>query len=295
MWCCDRQRKWIELLLKHSIKCNQDSDDSHSRLDGDPPNMPPRKSDAASRKSNAGAEAATATASSAAAEPEQARPPTANASQADASQADDSQLAEAETETADDAADTADTTAPPASGKDKDAKSKSSHHSDAVSIEDLNMPRSIVTRLTKGMLPPTTQLQGSAITAMTKSATVFISHLANAANTLTTNAGKKTITPADVFAALDDIEFGFMKEQLEAEFASMSCLRFTLYAVYTTYATGTVLMDRIQPNTDVETDRLPEAGGGGQEGPGRSGRGRRGGSRGRQGRRSACRTSSGST
>lgn len=40
------------------------------------------------------------------------------------------------------------------------------------------------------------------------------------ANTLTTNAGKKTIMPADVFAALDDIEFGFMREQLEAEFAS---------------------------------------------------------------------------
>lgn len=42
------------------------------------------------------------------------------------------------------------------------------------------MPRSIITRLAKGVLPPNTQIQGSAITGMSKSATVFISHLANA-------------------------------------------------------------------------------------------------------------------
>jgi hypothetical protein len=40
------------------------------------------------------------------------------------------------------------------------------------------------------------------------------------ANEHTFNANKKTISPADVFKALDDIEFGFLKEPLEAEFAS---------------------------------------------------------------------------
>ena len=40
------------------------------------------------------------------------------------------------------------------------------------------------------------------------------------ANEHTTNANKKTIAPADVFKALDDIEFGFLKEPLQAEFAS---------------------------------------------------------------------------
>lgn len=34
------------------------------------------------------------------------------------------------------------------------------------------------------------------------------------------NANKKTIAPGDVFKALDEIEFGFLKEPLEAEFAS---------------------------------------------------------------------------
>lgn len=36
------------------------------------------------------------------------------------------------------------------------------------------------------------------------------------------NAGKKTISPADVFKALEETEFAFLKEPLEAEFASTS-------------------------------------------------------------------------
>lgn len=39
-------------------------------------------------------------------------------------------------------------------------------------------------------------------------------------NEFTLSANKKTIMPADVFAALDEIEYGFMRERLEAEFAS---------------------------------------------------------------------------
>jgi DNA polymerase epsilon subunit 3 len=35
-------------------------------------------------------------------------------------------------------------------------------------------------RLAKGVLPPNTQIQTAAILAMTKSATVFVNHLANA-------------------------------------------------------------------------------------------------------------------
>lgn len=40
------------------------------------------------------------------------------------------------------------------------------------------MPKSIVTRLAKGVLPPNTQIQGNAMLAMTKSATVFVNYLA---------------------------------------------------------------------------------------------------------------------
>lgn len=105
-------------------------------------------------------------------------------------------------------------------GPDKDKKEpKESSSKDNVTIEDLSLPKSIITRLAKGVLPPNTQIQANAILAMSKSAIVFINHLSNAANEHTTHhANRKTIMPADVFAALDDIEYPFFRERLEAEF-----------------------------------------------------------------------------
>ncbi|KAH8788748.1 hypothetical protein F5883DRAFT_10582 [Diaporthe sp. PMI_573] len=113
------------------------------------------------------------------------------------------------------------------SEKSKDDEKKTSgggHPKEAVTIpiEELQLPKSIITRLAKGVLPPNTQIQANAILAMTKSATVFINHLANAANEVTTLQNKKTVMPADVFRALDDIEFGFMRERVEAEFAKFN-------------------------------------------------------------------------
>lgn len=48
------------------------------------------------------------------------------------------------------------------------------------------------------------------------------------ANDFTTGANRKTITPQDVFNAIDEIEYGFMREKLEAEFASMHTHAFLL-------------------------------------------------------------------
>jgi hypothetical protein len=62
----------------------------------------------------------------------------------------------------------------------KDKDSKDSKDKDATTIDDLSLPKSIITRLAKGVLPPNTQIQANAILAMSKSATVFISHLASA-------------------------------------------------------------------------------------------------------------------
>ncbi|VBB72674.1 Putative DNA polymerase epsilon subunit D [Podospora comata] len=113
---------------------------------------------------------------------------------------------------------------------------------DAVTIEDLALPKSIITRLAKGVLPANTQIQANAILALTKSATVFINHLANAANENTLASNKKTIMPPDVFKGLDDIEYGFMKERLELEFA------------------------RIQLNPNLQTVHLPQKSRGCQKG-----------------------------
>jgi histone H3/H4 len=46
-------------------------------------------------------------------------------------------------------------------------------------LQDLTLPKSIITRLAKGVLPPNTQIQANAILALSKSATVFINYLAS--------------------------------------------------------------------------------------------------------------------
>jgi DNA polymerase epsilon subunit 3 len=92
---------------------------------------------------------------------------------------------------------------------------------DGISIEDLNLPKSIVTRLAKGVLPPSAQIQGNAMLALSKSATVFVSYLAANANEHAQSANRKTIAPADVFKALEELEFDF-KDRLEAELAKFN-------------------------------------------------------------------------
>ncbi|KAK8141823.1 hypothetical protein G3M48_009833 [Beauveria asiatica] len=94
-----------------------------------------------------------------------------------------------------------------------------------MTVEDLMLPKSIITRLAKGVLPANTQIQANAIMAMSKSTTVFISYLAAHANEITLNANKKTIMPADVFKALEEIEFDFLREPLEAEFAKFNAIQ----------------------------------------------------------------------
>lgn len=103
---------------------------------------------------------------------------------------------------------------------------------DATGIEDLNLPKSIITRLAKGVLPPNTQIQANAILAMTKAATVFINHLTNAANERTQNSNKKTIMPPDVFDALDDIEYPEFKELVQQEFKKFNEIQSTKRNTY---------------------------------------------------------------
>lgn len=93
---------------------------------------------------------------------------------------------------------------------------------EGINIEDLNLPKSIVTRLAKGVLPPNTQIQGNAMLAMTKSATVFVNYLASHSNEHAGAANRKTITPQDVFNALEDLEFPDFRPRLEAELAKFN-------------------------------------------------------------------------
>ncbi|KAK8042061.1 hypothetical protein PG993_006584 [Apiospora rasikravindrae] len=125
-----------------------------------------------------------------------------------------------------------DTDRPSESAPPSDKKGGADSSKDTIAIEDLNLPKSIITRLAKGVLPPNTQIQANAILAMTKSATVFINHLASAANEQTLHSGKKTILPDDVFEALDSIEYGQFRERLQAEFKKFNETRTTKRNTY---------------------------------------------------------------
>ncbi|PKX94316.1 putative CBF/NF-Y family transcription factor [Aspergillus novofumigatus IBT 16806] len=85
---------------------------------------------------------------------------------------------------------------------------------EGVSIEDYLLPRSLTLRLAKAVLPPNTAIQKDAVLAIQKAATVFVSYLASHANEATL---KRTVTPADVFAALSEMEFEAFQPRLEKE------------------------------------------------------------------------------
>ncbi|ETS87483.1 hypothetical protein PFICI_01311 [Pestalotiopsis fici W106-1] len=168
------------------------------------------------------------------------------------------------------------TTVPPASTTAKTAvaetpdiemerASEAAPHSDkkdkdATAIEDLNLPKSIITRLAKGVLPPNTQIQANAILAMTKAATVFINHLANAANERTQNSNKKTIMPPDVFDALDDIEYPEFKELVQQEFKKFNEIQSSKRNTYRRkVAAAKKGVPYVETNGPLREPRVPEA------------------------------------
>ncbi|KAF7845722.1 hypothetical protein BT93_L0986 [Corymbia citriodora subsp. variegata] len=99
---------------------------------------------------------------------------------------------------------------PPVSKKAK----KSVQTDDLPTLETLLLPRSLIQRLARGALPPNTALQKDALTAISKSATVFVSMVAGVAAELT---DKKTIQAEDVMRALGECEFGGMVERVKRE------------------------------------------------------------------------------
>ncbi|KAK6363622.1 hypothetical protein TWF730_001046 [Orbilia blumenaviensis] len=100
----------------------------------------------------------------------------------------------------------------PASSDDDKPKSKGRSN-----VDDNTLPKTIVTRLAKGNVPSNTQIQKDAVTALSRSATVFINYLASMANDITKMNNRKTIMPDHVIAAIEEIEFPGLKERLEGE------------------------------------------------------------------------------
>ncbi|KAI8813898.1 histone-fold-containing protein [Cladochytrium replicatum] len=73
-------------------------------------------------------------------------------------------------------------------------------------LEELDMPRAVISRIIKGALPDNAQVQKEAKAAMSRAATVFMSYIGTIANEIAKERGRKSITPPDVFEAIEQAE-----------------------------------------------------------------------------------------
>ncbi|KAF9640032.1 putative cbf nf-y family transcription factor protein [Lasiodiplodia theobromae] len=86
-----------------------------------------------------------------------------------------------------------------------------------LSVEDLNLPKTMVNRLAKGALPPNFNVQSVAQSAISKSATVFVNYLTAHASDIAARQNKKTIQPKDVLDALKELEFDMFIDRTNNE------------------------------------------------------------------------------
>lgn len=82
-------------------------------------------------------------------------------------------------------------------------------------IQDLNLPTAVVTRLIKDALPEGINIGKEARIAISKAASVFIIYLSSAAINEAKKLKHKTMTPQNIFDALEEIEFENFIEPLK--------------------------------------------------------------------------------
>ncbi|KAJ2658000.1 hypothetical protein IWW48_004258 [Coemansia sp. RSA 1200] len=91
-------------------------------------------------------------------------------------------------------------------------------------IDDLDYPKAVITRLIKGSLPDNIAVQKEARQAVTKAATVFVSYIAATANDCAREGGHKTVMATDVFKALEAVGLADFIDRLQAELAAHAAI-----------------------------------------------------------------------
>ncbi|KAJ2386129.1 hypothetical protein GGI05_004478 [Coemansia sp. RSA 2603] len=86
-------------------------------------------------------------------------------------------------------------------------------------IDDLDFPKAVLTRIVKASLPDNIAIQKDARLAVSKASTVFVSYLAATANDCARESGHKTIMTNDVFKALEAVGLGDFIDRLQADLA----------------------------------------------------------------------------
>ncbi|KAF9173015.1 hypothetical protein BGX21_001950 [Mortierella sp. AD011] len=95
----------------------------------------------------------------------------------------------------------------------------------STSIEDNELPKAILTRIMKHVLPENTNIQANAKLAMTKSTTLFINYLASAANDVAASAGHKIVSGAHVLKAIESLDLEEMLPRLNEEFQAFQAIQ----------------------------------------------------------------------
>lgn len=81
--------------------------------------------------------------------------------------------------------------------------------------EDLNLPTSVVNRIVREALPNQVKVSKEANAAIAKAASVFVLYATSCSNNVSAKANRKTITGADVIAAIQEMEFDKFVHPLE--------------------------------------------------------------------------------
>ncbi|KAJ4353388.1 uncharacterized protein N0V89_005117 [Didymosphaeria variabile] len=147
----------------------------------------------------------------------------------------------------------------PAEDSPKPSAKAAKDEDDGLSVEDLNLPKSIVQRLAKGVLPPNTQIQKDALLAMSKGATVFVNYLTSIAAEHAARSGKKTVMPKDVFDALQELEFDFMLQRVEAEVHKFTSIQADKRNTYRKKVREEKKAAKDKPTNGAEEDDSPPA------------------------------------
>lgn len=81
--------------------------------------------------------------------------------------------------------------------------------------EDLNLPAAVVARLMKDALPVGCNVSKEARQAVCRAASVFVLYLTSQSNTLAQQSKRKTVSGADVIAALAEMDFEEFSDPLK--------------------------------------------------------------------------------
>ncbi|KAG6807233.1 hypothetical protein H0H92_008292, partial [Tricholoma furcatifolium] len=84
-------------------------------------------------------------------------------------------------------------------------------------IENFELPKSLVAKIAKSVLPENAKLQKESVLSLVKGSTVFINMLAATAHDVAVSKQHKSISASDVLKALEMIQFGDLVDKLQSD------------------------------------------------------------------------------